>query len=77
MVDYHWKRIAKIYILKYRAILENDVNVVTVLFTGNNAEYGGAVYVNDYTNSGMCGSDLKIECFLQVLAIYHDDIPGG
>ena len=33
--------------------------------------------MNDYTNSGTCGSDLKIECFLQVLAIYHDDIPGG
>lgn len=35
--------------------------------------------MNDETNSGTCGSDLKIECFLQVLAIYHDDdyIPGG
>ena len=35
------------------------------IFSGNSANYGGAIYVNDDTNSGTC---TKTECFFQVLA---------
>ena len=67
---------ARFYILKYNTpysddfYYENDANTTT--FTGNSAEYGGAVYVNDDTNSGTCASDpnLRTECFFQVLALY-------
>ena len=40
------------------------------IFTANSAHtYGGAVYVDDDSNSGsMCTSDSKAECFFQVLA---------
>ena len=44
----------------------------TALFTGNSADYGGAVYVDDDTNSGTCVSDPKTECFFQALAL--DDV---
>ena len=65
---------AKFYILKYITIgnyYEEDANTIT--FTGNSAEYGGAVYVNDDTNSGTCASNpsLRTECFFQVLALYN------
>ena len=36
-------------------------------FTGNHANYGGAVYVADDTNSDACSPD--IECFIQTLAL--------
>jgi predicted outer membrane repeat protein len=69
---------ARLYILKYNQIrisyfYENDIN--TVLFIGNSAEYGGAVYVDDDTNSGTCVSDPKTECFFQVLALYTESHP--
>ena len=44
----------------------------TIIFPANSADYGGAVYVDDDTNSGTCTSDLKAECFFQMLA----DIQG-
>ena len=59
---------AKLYILKY--ICSLDINVA-IIFTANKAIYGGAVYVDDDTNSGTCASDTKTECFFQVLAIYN------
>ena len=40
----------------------------TTTFSANSAKYGGAVYVDDDTNSGTCTSDPKTECFFQVLA---------
>ena len=40
----------------------------TITFSANRAKYGGAVYVDDDTNSGTCTSDPKTECFFQVLA---------
>ena len=40
----------------------------TIIFLANSANYGGAVYVEDDTNSGTCASDPKTECFFQVLA---------
>ena len=65
---------AKLYILKYNKIryvydYHGDTNTTT--FTANSADYGGAVYVDDDTNSGTCASDTKTECFFQVFAIYN------
>ena len=48
--------------------IATDTN--TTIFTANKADYGGAVYVDDDTNSGTCVSKPKTECFFQVLAIY-------
>ena len=63
---------AKIYILKYDLLFTNNVflDTHTILFIANRADYGGAVYVDDDTNSGTCASDTKIECVFQVLAIH-------
>ena len=61
---------AKLYILKYA----EHINTDTAIFTANSADYGGAVYVDDDTNSGTCASEPKTECFFQVLAIYHYNI---
>ena len=46
---------------------ENDTDAKPTIFTANSADYGGAVYVDDDTNSGTCASDPKTECFFQVL----------
>ena len=54
---------AKFYILKYNTSYGEHAN--TTIFTGNSAEYGGAVYVDDDTNSGTCASDPRTECFFQ------------
>ena len=68
---------AKFYILKYNISSGEHINITT--FTGNSADYGGAVYVNDDTNSGTCASHPRTECFFQVLALsifyYRPDIP--
>ena len=69
---------AKLYVLKYDAIPNTDTTIFTAtdtnttIFTANKADYGGAVYVDDDTNSGACASKSKTdsECFFQVLAIY-------
>ena len=69
---------AKLYVLKYDWIYydyyDNDTN--TIIFTANEADYGGAVYVDDDTNSGTCASEPKTECFFQVLAI-HSGLSGN
>ena len=69
---------AKLYILKYNSIIVseflNDYDTNTTIFTGNSAQYGGAIYVDDETNSGTCTNDPKTECFFQVLAI--NDVRG-
>ena len=54
---------AKLYILKY----ESYSNII-VTFTANSADYSGAIYVDDDTNSGTCASNTETECFFQVLA---------
>ena len=67
-VDYH---LEPMHILKYNIISFGEhANITT--FTGNSADYGGAVYVNDDTNSGTCasGPNLRTECFFQALALY-------
>ena len=64
---------AKLYILKYNVIRVNyryANNANSTIFTANTADYGGAVYVDDDTNSGTCASNPKTECFFQVLAIH-------
>ena len=57
----------KLYILK-----NTGVRRVSYLmtFTGNHANYGGALYVSDDTNSGACSPD--IECFIQTLALHQE-----
>ena len=64
---------AKLNILKVSLVPTESpvtyVNTNTAIFTGNSADYGGAVYVDDDTNSGTCASDTKTECFFQVLLL--------
>ena len=40
-----------------------------LIFSGNHANYGGAVYVADDTNSGACSPNT--ECFIQTLALHQ------
>ena len=56
----------KLYILK-----NTPTSRVSYLMnlTGNHANYGGALYVSDDTNSGACSPD--IECFIQTLALHQ------
>ena len=69
---------AKLYISKYNQIYyeyQSDYN--TVIFTANNADYGGALYVDDSTYSGTCVSARRRYCFFQVLAMYYIDVHIG
>ena len=69
---------AKLYILKYDSITYYDIyhrligDTNTTVFTANSADYGGAVFVDDDSNSGSCASDYRTECFIQVLGHYDD-----
>ena len=54
----------KVYILNNRY----DKHFVKLTLTGNHANYGGAMYVADDTNSGACS--YNIDCFIQTLALY-------
>ena len=42
---------------------------ILMMFTGNHANYGGAVYVADDANAGACSS--SIECFIQTMALQN------
>ena len=53
------------YVLKGR-----KYNLSKVLFMGNIADYGGAIYVNDDSYSGACAIVPRSECFFQVLVPY-------
>ena len=53
----------KLYLLKTSHADRN------IIFSGNNASYGGAVYVADDTTSIACSRNM--ECFIQTLALYH------
>ena len=55
----------KLYILK-----SGDTHKNLLIFNGNHAHYGGAVYVADDTNSGACSPN--IDCFIQTLALYTE-----
>ena len=58
----------KLYLLKNHRVNKKK-HLLNVTFIGNHANYGGAMYVADDTNSGACSS--KIECFIQTLAQYQ------
>ena len=64
---------SELYVLKKTPICPsmcyNYVNTYYAIFTDNHANFGGAVYVDDETNSGTCS--LGNECFIQILAIYY------
>ena len=60
---------AKLYILKYMSNTLNLHGVNTIEFTSNSAHYGGAVYIDDDTNSGTCDSSSETQCFFQALAV--------
>ena len=46
-----------------------DNNPRNLMFSGNSANYGGAVYVADDTNYGACSPNT--ECFLQIIGLYQ------
>ena len=57
---------AKIHIFKsdkisLRLSYSDDNN--TMIFTANKADYGGGLYVDDATYSGICASSSKRHCF--------------
>ena len=57
----------KLYILKSQQSSTDDEHLL--IFSGNHANYGGAVYVADDTNSGACSPDN--ECFIQTLSLHQ------
>ena len=59
---------SKLYILKRKRQLSLTNDKYYLNFTSNHANYGGAVYVSDYTNSGTCSPDN--ECFIQTIALH-------
>ena len=56
----------KLCILKSQRSLIEDEHFL--IFNDNHANYGGAVYVADHTNSGSCLPNN--ECFIQILSLY-------
>ena len=70
---------AKVYLLKSEMEYCNEVDTswITLLINNNTADYGGAVYVDDDTNSGTCyatpfsdKTTISSECFIQGLRLY-------
>jgi predicted outer membrane repeat protein len=57
-------------------IFETEMNVSALNFIGNSAELGGAIYVDDESNSGACASNpfernsINSECFVRVVATH-------
>ena len=57
-------------------IFETEMNVSALNFIGNTAMLGGAIYVDDESNSGACASNpfernsIKSECFIRVVATH-------
>ena len=71
---------AKLVVLKYEYGHYGDIvfgsnslyeQVYSILFSANTANFGGAIHVDNDTNSGTCASDPKTECFFQILAHIH------
>ena len=63
---------SKLYILKFMPYYKP---LFIVHFTNNSANHGGAIYVSDDSNLGMCNPNYNShykakECFFQILAIY-------
>ena len=55
---------SKLYILKSATGSEH-----LLIFQDSHASFGGAIYVDDDTNSGACSPNN--ECFIQTLALYQ------
>ena len=57
-------------------IFETEMNISALNFIGNRAVLGGAIYVDDESNSGACASNpfernsIKSECFIRVVATH-------
>ena len=57
-------------------IFETEMNISALNFIGNSAVLGGAIYVDDESNSGACASNpfernsIKSECFIRVVATH-------
>ena len=65
---------AKLYILKYNYKLNfYDADFNATIFTANSADYGGAIHVDDDTNSGTCASNTETEFFFQVFALHSHE----
>ena len=60
---------AKLYVLKRMSF---NASVYAVQITDNSAILGGAFFVSDESNAASCESP-STECFLQVLAIHHNE----
>ena len=62
----------KLYVLKSMRSPNDEENLL--IFRGNRANYGGAIYVADFSNSIGCFPD--IECFIQTLPLhqFHSEI---
>ena len=69
---------SKLYVLKHGPHLNGWTNTDSnvTIFLENTADYGGAVYVDDDTNSGTYASVPKTECFFQVLATHAEILPN-
>ena len=69
---------AKVYILKKEKV-KYQTSTTTLTFIGNSADYGGAFFVADGTNSGTCASksyksySTASECFIQALSLYNEN----
>ena len=69
---------AKVYILKQYN--NYALKALPLNFFANSADYGGAVYIADDTNSAMCAStshrglSALTECSIQVLALYNGKV---
>ena len=57
---------SRLYVLKRE--MEIDIKKIAVSFTDNHADLGGAIYVEDDTNSGACAA--STECFFQTLSLH-------
>ena len=72
---------SKIYLQKTAKEQYNELLSMNLTFSANTADYGGAVYVNDFTNTGvLCKQSSRdpiqvvttAECFIQTLRLYYD-----
>ena len=69
---------AKLYILKKEKV-RYQASTTTLTFIGNSADYGGAFFVADGTNSGTCASksyksySTASECFIQALSLNNEN----
>jgi hypothetical protein len=63
---------AKLHVLKNNKIYPSAIDDTNaIIFTANRADYGGGLYVDDTTYSGVCAYSSRRYCFLQVLAMYN------